>query len=59
MSKQEALDLIQQLPDEVTTDEIIDELYVREKILSSMKKVEAGESISYEEAKVRMSRWLE
>ncbi len=58
MSKQEALELIHELPDNVSTDDIIYELYVKEKILSSMKKIEDGKSIPHDEAKEKMAKWL-
>jgi hypothetical protein len=58
MSKKEALELIQNLPDDVSTDDIMYELYVKEKILSSMKKIEDGKGVPHEEAKERFSKWL-
>jgi len=33
-------------------------LYVKEKILSSMKKIEDGKSIPHDEAKEKMAKWL-
>ncbi len=58
MSKKEALELIQNLPDDVTTDDIMYELYVKEKILSSMKKIKDGEGVPHEEIKERFNKWL-
>lgn len=54
--KQEAERLIHQLPDEATWDDIMYELYVRQKIDEGMKAAEEGRVISHEEVKKRFSR---
>jgi len=56
--KQEAQEMIENLPDNCTYEDIQYHLYVVEKIKNGMKRAENGELSSHEEAKERMSKWL-
>jgi predicted transcriptional regulator len=56
-AKQEALNAIQQLPDNVDLDEIVYRLYVINKIHQGMQDVEAGRTISHEELKRQIEQW--
>ena len=56
-SKQEALNAIAQLPDNVEFDEIIYRLYVVSKIKQGLKDVEDGNTISHEELKREIENW--
>lgn len=56
--KQATLELVQQLDDDVTFEDIIYELYVLEKIQRGMKDAEEGKVVSHEEARQRLDRWL-
>jgi predicted transcriptional regulator len=56
-AKQEALNAIQQLPDNVDLDEIVYRLYVINKIHQGMQDVEAGRTISHEELKREIEQW--
>lgn len=51
--KKEALKLIAGLPDRVSWDDIIYQLYVRKKIAAGIKAAEEGRVISHEEVKKR------
>ena len=57
-TKAEILKLIQELQDNVTTEDILYKLYVRAKIEEGMKEIEDGQGISQEEAMERISKWL-
>jgi len=52
--KQSAKELLELLPDEATWDDIMYGLYVREKIEEGLADMEAGRSVSLEEAKRRL-----
>ena len=52
--KEEAKKLIERLPDNVTWDDIMYELYVKKKIASGLKAVEEGRVVSHEDAKKRL-----
>jgi predicted transcriptional regulator len=47
--KKQAVDLIQNLPDEVTWDDIMYRLYVRQKIERGLKDAAEGKLVSQEE----------
>lgn len=49
MVKEEAKKLIDQLPEEVTWDDIMYEIYVRKKIENALKAVEEGKVVPHEE----------
>jgi len=56
--KQEAQEMIQNLPDNCTYEDIQYHLYVVEKIKNGMKRAENGEISSHSDAKQRMAKWL-
>lgn len=57
--KQQAIELIDRMPDEVSAETIISELQFRLTILRRGAEAERGENlISHEEAKNRLSKWL-
>ena len=58
-AKQEVQQLLNQLPENVSFDDIQYHIYVRQKINRGIEDVEAGYTISEEEFDKRMSRWLE
>jgi predicted transcriptional regulator len=56
--KKEAQDMIQNLPDNCTYEDIQYHLYVVEKIKNGMSRAEDGEVVSHQDAKERMAKWL-
>jgi hypothetical protein len=56
--KQEAQQMIQNLPDNCTYEDIQYHLYVVEKIKKGIDRAQKGETSSHEEAKTRMAKWL-
>ena len=59
MAKQEAVEVIRNLPDDSTLEDIQYHLYVLEKIRKGRSDISKGQSCTQEEAKARLSRWLE
>jgi predicted transcriptional regulator len=55
--KAEALELIRKLPDEVTTDAIMEELYFRRQVDKGLQDVAEGRVLSHQELKERIGRW--
>lgn len=53
-AKDVARQLIDQLPDEATLDDIMYELYVRQKIEAGLQAVEEGRTIPHDEVKRRL-----
>jgi len=56
--KQEAQDIIKNLPDNCTYEDIQYHLYVVEKIKNGTSRAENGEVTSHQDAKARMAKWL-
>lgn len=56
--KQEVLKMIQTLPDEVSIDDIMAELYFKSQIDAGLKELDEGKGIPHEEVEKRMSTWL-
>ena len=57
--KDEVRALLDNLPDDVSIEDIMEALYVRLRILKGMDDVEAGNLFTSEEARERMKSWLE
>ena len=56
-AKAEALELIKQLPDDVTTGRIMEELFFKQQIEKSLEDVAQGRIITHQEMKDRIARW--
>lgn len=56
-AKQDAIEAIEQLPDNVPMDEILYRLYVLNKVRQGMQDVEAGRGISSEELAREIEQW--
>ena len=56
--KQEAQEMIQNLPNNCTYEDIQYHLYVVEKIKNGINRAENGEVLSHQDAKERMAKWL-
>jgi predicted transcriptional regulator len=56
-AKQDAIEAIEQLPDNVALDEIVYRLYVINKVRQGMQDVEAGRSLSSEELAREIEQW--
>ena len=57
-AKEEVIDLLNQLPDDSTLEEIQYHLYVRQKIQRGLQEVDQGNVKSQEEVENRMKKWL-
>jgi len=57
-AKQEVQKMLEQLPDDVSFEDIQYHIYVREKIERGLKDIHEGRVLSQEEVEERMSKWL-
>jgi hypothetical protein len=55
--KRAALDLIERLPDDVDTEDIIEELYFKLQVERGMKDIREGRTVTHSELKERMREW--
>lgn len=53
-----AKQIIDQLPDDVTMDDIIHALYVNVKFAHGEKQIREGKGAPHEDAKERLGQWL-
>ena len=56
--KQQVIKMIQDLPDEVTIDDVMAELYFRLQVDAGLEELDGGEGIQQEEVEKRMAKWL-
>ena len=56
--KDDVIELIRRLPDNVTLPDIMEELYVRQKIQRGLTQLDSGQGMTTDEAKQRLRRWL-
>ena len=57
-AKEVVIDLLNQLPDDSTLEEIQYHLYVRQKIQRGLQDVDQGKVKTQEEGENRMKKWL-
>ena len=58
-TKEDVRKMLDQIPDDVSFEDIQYHIYVREKIERGLKDIEEGRVLSQEEVERRMSKWLE
>lgn len=56
--KQQVIQMIQSLPEDITVNDIMAELYFKLQVDAGLKELDEGEGIPHEEVKNRMSKWL-
>ncbi len=59
MKKQDILDIVQELPDEVDVDKLIYTLHFRREIDRGLAEADAGQEVSLEEIDVLIDEWPE
>ena len=56
--KKQVIQMIQSLPEEVTIDDIMAELYFKLQVDAGLNELNEGKGIPHEEVEKRMSKWL-
>lgn len=56
--KDEVIKLIQELPENVTVEDILYKLYARAKIEEGINELDAGKGLSHSEAMEQLKTWL-
>ena len=57
-AKEDVRHLLEQLPDDVSLEQIQYHIYVRQKIEQGLADVEGGRVVSHEEVQRRLAKWL-
>jgi len=55
--KEQAIELIKNMPDECTVSDIMAELYFIQKVEQGLKDIEEGHILSQEEVRRRLAQW--
>jgi hypothetical protein len=56
--KNDVIAMISRLPDECDYDDIMSEIYFKQKVDKGLNDIAKGKVISHEEAKKRLSKWI-
>ena len=56
-TKDAVLELVRDMPDDATIEDVMYELYVRQKIERGLGQIQRGETVSHEQAKLELQRW--
>ncbi|TKJ23247.1 MAG: hypothetical protein CEE43_03700 [Promethearchaeota archaeon Loki_b32] len=57
--KENVMQMIKELPDDITLEDIMYHLYAREKIIRGLKDANEGRKVSNEKAKEVIEKWFE
>lgn len=56
--KDSVISIVKDMPENSTLEDIMESLYVKQKILKGKKQLETGQFYTHEEAKEIMKEWL-
>jgi predicted transcriptional regulator len=56
--KQAALRVIQRLPDDASLEEVMYELYFRQRVELGLRELDSGKTVSHSEVKRSLAQWL-
>ena len=56
--KESVMSLLREMPEDSTLEDIMESLYVKQKILKGRRQLESGQFYTHEEAKEIMKQWL-
>lgn len=56
--KEQVIRMVRSLPDDVSLDDVMAELYFKLKVDAGLKELDEGKGVPHEEVEKRMSKWL-
>jgi len=56
--KQQVIKLIRSMPDNVTVDDVMGELYFKLQVDAGLKELDEGKSVPHEKVEKKFSKWL-
>ena len=57
-TKEAILELIRKLPDSVTVEDVMAELYFRQKVDQGLHELDGGSGTPHDQARARLQKWL-
>jgi len=58
-TKEAILEMIRKLPDNVTVEEVMAELYFRRKVDQGLRELDEGKWIPHAQARTRLEKWFQ
>ena len=58
-TKEEAIRLIQTMPEQCTLTDIMAELYFKQKVVQGLRDIEEGKTLTQEQVRRRMAKWAQ
>ena len=58
-TKEAALRMIERMPDDASLEEIMYELFFRERVDSGLRELDEGKTVSHEEVRRSLGTWLQ
>jgi hypothetical protein len=58
-AKQEIYDVLDQLPDEASLDDVLESIRFKAKLLNSKAQADRGEGLPHEQVMERLDQWLQ
>ncbi len=55
--KNDVMDLIRRMPDDVTTADIMDELYFKQQVDQGLRDLAEGRVLTHQEMRERLAKW--
>lgn len=59
MQKNQIIEVLEKMPDEISIGDLIAELSFREKLGKGLQQAAEGKVMSHDEAKQKLSKWLD
>ena len=56
--KEQIIELVRAMPEDVTIDDVLEELFFKLQVDEGIAKLDRGEGISHTEVERRLSKWL-
>lgn len=57
--KQQVIQMIRELPEDITIDDVMAELYFKVQVDAGLRELDEGKGIPHEDVEKRMSKWLQ
>jgi predicted transcriptional regulator len=57
--KEKVIQILNNLPDNATYDDIMEAIYVQQKVSKGIEQIENGQYINHEEMRNRLKKWLQ
>lgn len=56
--KQQVLEMVKSLPEDVSLDDILAEIYFKAQVDAGLKELDEGRGLPHEEVEKRMAKWV-